>query len=134
MKVFDGDLFFERFLFAIGVELADLFSSAIRTTLKVCHNALLALRIETQRHGSDVNQKQFNIPLETCFPRESTERIKFWTWYLIKLYWLLLNSFYYLLTKPFAKVICIINHKTMAKESMDHSWIFLECDRHTSFF
>ena len=134
MKVFDGDLFFERFLFAIGVELADLFSSAIRTTLKVCHNALLALRIETQRHGSDVNQKQFNIPLETCFPRESAERIKFWTWYLIKLYWLLLNSVNYLLTKPFAKVVCIINHKTMAKESMDRSWILLQRDRHTSFF
>ena len=134
MKVFNRDLFFQRFLLAIRVELANLFSPAIRTSLKVCHNALLALWVKAKGHGSDVNQKEFNIPLETCFPRESAERIKFWTWYLIKLYWLLLNSFYYLGTKPFAKVVCIINHKTMTKESMDRSWIFLQCDRHTSFF
>ena len=63
-------------MLAIRVELANLFSPAIRTSLKVCHNALLALWVKAKGHGSDVNQKEFNIPLETCFPRESAAWIK----------------------------------------------------------
>jgi hypothetical protein len=55
MKVFNGDLFFQRFLLAIGIELADLISPAIWTTFKACDNALLALWIQTQRHGSKSN-------------------------------------------------------------------------------
>ena len=51
MKVFDGDLFFERLLLAIRIELANLISPAIRTTLKVCHNALLALWVKTKGHN-----------------------------------------------------------------------------------
>jgi hypothetical protein len=55
MKVFNRDLFFQRFLLAVRVELTNLFSSAIRTTLKACDNALLALGVKTQRHGSKSN-------------------------------------------------------------------------------
>ena len=51
MKVFNRDLFFQRFLLAIRVELANLFSPAIRTTLKACDNALLAFRVKTQGHN-----------------------------------------------------------------------------------
>jgi hypothetical protein len=51
MKVFDGDLFFERLLLAIRIELANLISPAVRTTLKACDNALLAFRVKTQGHN-----------------------------------------------------------------------------------
>jgi hypothetical protein len=42
-------------LLAIGIELANLISPAERTNIKTCCNALLALWIQTQRHGSNVN-------------------------------------------------------------------------------
>jgi len=55
MKDFNGDFFFQRFLLAIRDELANLISPAIRTTLKACGQTLLALWIQTQRHGSKSN-------------------------------------------------------------------------------
>jgi hypothetical protein len=55
MKVFNGDLFFQRFLLAIRVELANLFPPAVRTTLKACGKTLLALRIKAQRHSPKSN-------------------------------------------------------------------------------
>jgi hypothetical protein len=55
MKVFNRDLFFQRFLLAIRVELADLISPAIWTTIKACDNALLALGVKAKGHGSKSN-------------------------------------------------------------------------------
>jgi len=55
MKVFNAYFLLQRFLLAIGIELANLISSTKRTTIKACRNALLALWIQTQRHGSNVN-------------------------------------------------------------------------------
>ena len=74
MKVFNGDLFLQRFLLAIGIELANLFSPAIRTTLKVCDNALLALRIKAQRHGSNVNAWDLQCPYETLILSKSSAK------------------------------------------------------------
>jgi hypothetical protein len=75
MKVFNGDLFFQRFLLAIGIELANLISTAKWATIKACCNALLALRIEAQRHGSNANELDLLCPYETLILSKSSASI-----------------------------------------------------------
>jgi hypothetical protein len=74
MKVFNGDFFFQRFLLAIRVELADLISPAIRTTLKACGQTLLALWIQTQWHGSNANALNLQCPYETLILSKSSAK------------------------------------------------------------
>jgi hypothetical protein len=102
VKVLNGDLFFQRFLLAVRVELANLFSSAIGTTLKVCDNALLALGVKAKGHNQMLAKSNSILSLKHAFSVNQQQGLRLWSWSPTKPLGQLLHSFYYLLTKPFA--------------------------------
>jgi hypothetical protein len=75
VKVFNTDFVLQRFLLAIGIELANLISSTKRTTIKAGCKALLALRIEAQRHSSNANVLDLQCPHETVTLSESSAKL-----------------------------------------------------------